>query len=439
MSSILLITVGGSHQPIVTAIQTLKPDRVIFICSEGSRGSKSQVIGTGKPCEVRKGSEVIERLPNIPIQVGLGEKFQPATDLVLLDNPDNLAECYQKIATKIQELQQISPLPILKADYTGGTKTMTASLVIAAIDHQVELLLTTGDRFDLIRVKRGEMTSSASVAPVLLQRSIERILPVFLQQYNYAAAIAELTELLAIVNVSPNLQKTIQILANICKGFEAWDRFDHEEAIAYLDNYRQYPEILSRVLFLRGVVGSRKAIDIDFKTDQVHKNHGYEIVQDLFLNAERRATQNRYDDAVGRLYRAIELLAQVRLLHKYEIVTGKLELSKLPEEIRGNYRDHAELPLQRSYELLTQLNADPIGKLYQQRKNKIQDVLRTRNHSLFAHGFRPVTRSDYEKMSQVIGDFIQNSIIAVVSEQSLNQPIQFPTTLDFVNVAYNRS
>jgi hypothetical protein len=32
--------------------------------------------------------------------------------------------------------------------------------------------------------------------------------------------------------------------------------------------------------------------------------HGYEIVEDLLLNAERRAMQDRYDDAVGRLYRA---------------------------------------------------------------------------------------------------------------------------------------
>jgi CRISPR-associated protein (TIGR02710 family) len=434
MTNILLITVGGSYQPIVTAIQTLKPDRIIFICSKGSRGSISQVIGTGTPCEVRKGSEIVDRLPNIPTQTSLGNKFQETTDLVILDNPDDLAECYQKIVAKIQELQQISPAPTIKADYTGGTKTMTASLVIAAIDHQVELLLTTGDRFNLIRVERGEMTAQAQVAPVLLQRSIEQFLPVFLQQYNYAAAIAELTQLLPIVNISPDLQRIIQVLANICKGFEAWDRFDHEEAIAFLDNYLQYPEIRSRVMFLKRVIVSRRGIDPDFQTNQSAKNHGYEVVQDLVLNAERRAAQNRYDDAVGRLYRALELLAQVRLWHKYQIATGNLDLAKLPEDIRDSYRNHAELPLQRSYELLTQLDPDPIGKLYKQSQNKIRDVLKNRNHSLFAHGFRPVIKADYEKMYQAIGDFIQNSIQAVVSEPSSSSPPQFLTTLHFVNL-----
>jgi hypothetical protein len=47
MPKILLVTVGGSFQPIVTAIGTLSPDRVIFICSDGDKGSKSQVIGEG--------------------------------------------------------------------------------------------------------------------------------------------------------------------------------------------------------------------------------------------------------------------------------------------------------------------------------------------------------------------------------------------------------
>jgi hypothetical protein len=79
-SSILLITVGGSHQPIATAIRSLEPDRTIFICSDGSKGSQSQVLRTGKPCEVRRGMEVVERLPNIPTQVGLGDRFNSTSD-----------------------------------------------------------------------------------------------------------------------------------------------------------------------------------------------------------------------------------------------------------------------------------------------------------------------------------------------------------------------
>ena len=36
--------------------------------------------------EVRRGTEVIEKLPNIPTQVGLGDRFQRDHDLILIQN-----------------------------------------------------------------------------------------------------------------------------------------------------------------------------------------------------------------------------------------------------------------------------------------------------------------------------------------------------------------
>jgi CRISPR-associated protein (TIGR02710 family) len=431
MTTILFVTVGGSPQPILTSIETLKPDRVIFVCS---KTSKSQVIGTGTPCEIRKGSEIVDRLPNIPTQTNLGNKFQESTDLVELVNPDNLAECYQKIVTKIQELQRISPLPTIKADYTGGTKTMTASLVIASIDHRVELLLTTGERLDLIRVEQDEMTAQAQVAPVLIQQTIEHSLPVFLQQYNFPGAITQLTELPSIKNsaISSSQKRTIQVLKDICQGFEAWDRFDHIAAMKYLKNYQQYSEIESRVGFLRKVIDSRKKIDDNIQVKLSDECHGYEIVQDLLLNADRRATQDRYDDAVGRLYRALELLAQVRLWQKYQIRTGNLDISKLPENIRGDYNNHDELGLFQSYQLLAQIKSEPMGKLYQQHKQDIKKVLKKRNNSLFAHGFSPITVDDYAGMHQAIEDFIHQCIEVVASNRSTLLPTQFPIDLSFI-------
>ncbi|ARV60587.1 hypothetical protein BZZ01_19930 [Nostocales cyanobacterium HT-58-2] len=159
MPKTLLVTVGGSFQPIVTAIYSLQPDRVIFIASDGDKGSKSQVIGEGTPCEVRRGSEVIERLPNIPTQVDLGERFQPQRDLVLIQNPDNLSECYLKIQRCIHHLQQETPDHEILADYTGGTKTLSAALVLAAVDCGISLYLTIAStRENLVKVERGELT-----------------------------------------------------------------------------------------------------------------------------------------------------------------------------------------------------------------------------------------------------------------------------------------
>lgn len=163
MPKILFVTVGGSFQPIITSIRSLQPDRVIFIASDGEKGSKSQVIDAGTPCEVRRGAEVIERLPNIPTQVNLGENFQPERDLILVQNPDNLAECYPKICNYIRNLQQESGHEIM-ADYTGGTKTLSAALAMAAVDCGISLYTTIATRDNLVKVERGELTQKVDTS-----------------------------------------------------------------------------------------------------------------------------------------------------------------------------------------------------------------------------------------------------------------------------------
>ncbi len=187
MPTILLITVGGSPQPIITAIQSLNPDRTVFICSDGARGSVSQVIGEGMPCEIRRGTEVVERLPNLPTYLGMGDRFHPDTDLVRLDNPDDLAECYGRIAAKINEIKTTDPNTQLLADYTGGTKTMSLALGMAALDYGVALYLTTNaTRENLIRVERGESTERAPTTLLTVERTLNQDLPRFLQDYNYS-------------------------------------------------------------------------------------------------------------------------------------------------------------------------------------------------------------------------------------------------------------
>ena len=163
MSKILFVTVGGSFQPIVTSIRSLQPDRVIFIASDGEKGSKSQVIGEGTPCEMRRGAEVLERLPNIPTQIELSDCFEKERDLILVQNPDDLKECYTKIHTFICNLQQEANHEIM-ADYTGGTKSLSAALAMAAVDCGVSLYVTIATRDNLVKVEQGQITQKVDIS-----------------------------------------------------------------------------------------------------------------------------------------------------------------------------------------------------------------------------------------------------------------------------------
>ncbi|NHC34315.1 TIGR02710 family CRISPR-associated CARF protein [Scytonema millei] len=433
MPKILLVTVGGSPQPILTAIEALQPDRVIFICSDGSKGSKTQIIGNGTPCEIRRGEEV-KKLPNIPTYLGLSN-FHPDTDLILIQ-PDDLSECYRQISSTIRTLQQDFPNYQILVDYTGGTKTMSAALAMAGIDYDLNLHITTSTtRENLFRVERGETTERASTIAISVERKIEQFLPLLLQQYNYAGAIAELKNILQLELPNETKQR-IRILRDCCAGFDAWDRFAHVDAWDLLQSYMKKPEIQPSALFLKRVMHSRAAIDEKFKAPDGIKGHGYEVVQDLLLNAERRATQERYDDAVGRLYRAIELLAQIRLWQAYKVKTGDVDLQNLPESLHADLllncdRGKIQLALTQSYLLLSKLPDEPLGKAYQEQAAKIQDVLQIRNYSILAHGFQPITKTDYQKFSGVVVSFIQNSIAMLVPEKQQFQPVQFLQNLNF--------
>jgi CRISPR-associated protein (TIGR02710 family) len=438
MLKILLVTVGGSPQPIFTAIDTLQPDRVIFFCSDGAKGSKSLVVGAGKPCKIRQNERLTLELPNIPTHLELNN-FQEATDLVIIQNPDDLAECYQRVTEVINFLKQ-SPNNQIVADYTSGTKSMSVALAMAITDNQEMLYVTTNtNRDNLTKVERGEATERVKTVEIVVKRKIEQFLPPLLKQYNYTGAIAELKNLLQL-ELSAESRTQVRKINDYCHSFDDWDRFNHKEALQLIQPYMNQPKIRSLGMFLKRIISSRAEIDEQFSSTENVKCHGYEIVEDLLLNAERRADQQRYDDAVGRLYRALELLAQIRLYKAHSIKTGNVEIDKLPEflhqsytALRANSQDgKIQLPLSRSYILLSELPDEPLGKIYQQQASKIQNGLQIRNYSLFAHGFSPIMKAEYKAFREVVVSFITSGIATLVPADSKSQAVQFPQDLNDV-------
>lgn len=437
MSKILLVTVGGSPQPILTAIETLQPERTIFFCSDGPKGSKNMVIGEGTPCKIRQKDQIVAEFPNIPTHLDL-TNFQPDTDLVLIQNPDDLSECYQLAINAIATIRQ-SPNSQIVADYTGGTKTMSIALAMAIVDSQGNLYVTTNtNRENLIRVERGEATERVRTVAIAVERKIGQSLPLLLGQYNYTGAITELKSLLQLELPSESRQR-VRKIKDCCTGFDAWDRFNHQEALQLLQPYMNLPKIQPLGMFLKRIIVSRAAIDEQFSTDITIKCHGYEIVEDLLLNADRRAAQERYDDAVGRLYRALELLAQIRL-STYNLKTGDIDIQQLPESLQAKYADPVlrskdskiQLALNKSYGLLSELPNEPLSPIYQQQANQIQNALQIRNYSLFAHGFKPIMKADYQAFSTVVVNFIKSSIAALIPPKSKFPSTQFPQDLHHI-------
>ena len=403
MSTLLALTVGGSCAPVVTAVRDYAPDFVCFFASSGPRGSRTRVDGPGEVCN---------GAPSIVAQTDLKpEQYE----VVELAEPDSLSECYGRVREALARLGAEREGWRRIADYTGGTKTMSVALVLAALEAGWELSLVTGTRPDLVKVLNGsEMAALINAWEVRARQRLAEAWRLF-NAYAYASAGALLESLLRTGPLSPALQDEVRQWVALCRAFDAWDRFDHARARQLLEPYQS--RFVPQWRFLKALIGLERAT-------------GYEPVLDLVRNAERRAARGRYDDAVARLYRALEMLAQVRLRQREPpLDTGNLDVSALPEGLRNRYealRDPGDgkvrIGLRRAYDLLAELD-DPLGRVWREHEKRVLNTLKKRNASILAHGSQPLGAGDFQEMHQIVQGFVEEGLAALEVEV---QAPQFP-------------
>lgn len=403
---ILILTVGGSHQPILKSISSNKPDFVAFLCSADAEPRKSSYLDVEGEGMVLKSTFDQKKpdMPNIVTQAGIRREGYQA---VKIDKYDNLNDCYLAAWELIKRLRDEHLDATIICDYTGGTKSMTAGLAAAAIDDgNCELKLVGGQRDDKVKVTDGtEMSLPAQVLDVQALRCIEAARPL-IERFDYAGA-EHILEEAALHFATDTTKENLQRWVSLCRGFNAWDRFDHATAQTLLQPYKQ--DFMDHFIFLTDIQGGR--------------GHGFEVVEDLLMNAERRAQQGRFDDATGRFYRALELTAQIWLLRKHKVSTDNIDLKRVPDSIRPELEGRknsdgiVQTGLMDSWRLIAAFNGDPLGELFKRYSGKIRnEFLAVRNQSLFAHGLKPIGKEQYlYKMKPLVDGFLQQAIDLAVA------------------------
>lgn len=420
---VLILTVGGSHQPLLKAIEQTKPDFIHFICSgDGAQpGSYRQIIGEGKVLHSTP-PKVPSQLPDLPNVATLARLEASRFVVHAIDQPDNLDACFQKAAEVLDAVSQQTPEADILVDYTGGTKSMAAGLAAAALDHgRCKFQLVTGRRNDLRQVTDGtEYVRSVRSDDIYMRRTLSQCFGL-LKRYDYSGA-ARLLEAATADHYSEKFQQQVQRTLDLCRAFDAWDRFEHQQAKNLLAIYKS-----------------------DFSHHYAHvsltvsgQGHGWELVEDLLLNAQRRAMQERYDDAVGRLYRALELTVQIWFQKRYQVDTSHVDLSRLPvhthEDLKKFTRSHGkiQLGLRDAWDFLEKLPEDPLAPHYIPQKKELLTHLQTRNNSLFAHGTTPITRAQFEAFFAFCQSLLSACLEAALSALKISRrcpPLQqFPTS-----------
>jgi hypothetical protein len=185
-----------------------------------------------------------------------------------------------------------------------------------------------------------------------------------------------------------------------------WDRFEWSDALHLAAN-TCLPKSLEALFAWWQRVDSAQAL-LFGEVPQVACT-GYELVQDLVLNAERRGSRGWYDDAVARLYRALELLAQTYI--QLELQYNHLDFWELPDI----QRDTAEWRLRRGisglYRWLRYREGDTgLGGAAARQWSVFQELLERRNRSLLGHGLQPVLQRDWQSLQARVNNLVNSAL-----------------------------
>lgn len=399
---ILVCSVGGSRDPIRSAIEALHPARACFVVSDGANGPSSitEVEGPDghKAHAERLGCEATEVLK------------------VPADDPDG---ALARVGGRLRQLQADHPGHRIVADYTGGTKSMSGALLMAALARSgIEVQVMAGRRPDLRHVEPG--TEKRHPVPsdfVVADRQLS-LAASLARGCDYSAALVVLDGLqrqLARGNQAfrPPRDWTCRLAAALraCQVLAHWDAFRHARAWQLLSQARDdgmpYMDAFTEA----------HASALERLASQPRDEPSWRLCSDLQRNAERLAARGRFDDALARLYRLAEAAAQARLFARWHLRSGAIPPAELPDRLRSadlERRDRRtgqvflELPLMRTLELLEARDPqDPLVAAWDRREDgRLASPAwqAGRNRSILAHGFQPVDEATWTAAKRWIDD-----------------------------------
>jgi CRISPR-associated protein (TIGR02710 family) len=395
---VLVCTVGGSHQPVLKALKARHWERVLFVCSAPTTESRSSVGMVTDAVEIA-GSEArpAQRLDPIPVQAGLA-----AGDWEIIEvPPDDPDSAFSLLVDRLRALNRDGRRVV--ADYTGGTKSMSAALVLSAFEAGAELQLVTGRRGDLVRVlDRTEREIAIGTRSVSVAREFERLAAGW-ERFAYQEAADGFTRLwndLKAEGASREELRQLTRAKELSEAFAAWDAFDHNSAAGGL------------------VKAIYKGLPIDGRSDWsdlaaalVRKQSApwrALHLRDLWRNAQRCAARGRWDDAVARLYRLWEAMAQWLLWADFRLDTAVVETG-----------------LKRSWDLYRHLRPEgEVACFWRREWARLDEKLVIRNRSILAHGGDRVSQAGWRTLS----DWTETGLLeALVREAArLREPHELP-------------
>lgn len=395
----LIVTIGKATEPTVKRINGLNPDLVYFIHSKKSKENSLFIIEE-------------TNLKNY--------RFK------LLDDHESVDDAFAKASECINELKKEDYTII--TDFTVGTKPMTAGLVMASIEHDCDYKYVgeadeNSREDELGPVKSGFEKNKDQENPYEKYAINEfRSGREFFDKYQFSASLENFTHALDKLSES-DLKLRSDLFIKLVSFYDSWDKFNFEnnldDIIDEIESNHSLNEYFTQEIpnFFMQMKNNLHFLD-------KNSNPMY-YLPDLLNNAERRISEGKYDDAVARLYRSLELIAQLQLL-KFRIVdentlkenrTFLIDKEKLQKKAskkalgeidtwnpygwkHTNKKYLERLDLSGDYSLLNILSSEKRNDLEKSSQEiykfylNIDARVKLRNKSILAHGLNALNERD---------------------------------------------
>lgn len=434
MKRLGIFTVGGSPDPIINTLKTYDFVYVFFICSSGRAESSTEWIVDGEP--LKEGVKIITKHVNLS-----RDKYEKILlDYKIVDDINSIYEELEKqLVPKVKAITKEERAYEVIANYTGGTKSMSIALALLAIYQDGwDLQLNTATRTNVIRIDRGDFP--LPINKINLNYKMERhIFNELMRKFYYDEILERVEKFLTERTLIENYKNELRNIRQILRVLTLWDKFEHKMALEELESLSKglpressMKDFLNKYLIrLKEILGQKKS-------------HGYDRVIDLMHNAKRRVTQEKYDDAVARYYRAVEMMAQIRLNLEFGLNSSDIKCEKiveLPPKARDYLRNLCEkamdekgsikIGLINDYELLAALD-DKLGIFYLQRKKYLLNAIEKRNYSILAHGDKPILKEEFNEIEPIFVEFLSEGLKEVGVD--INDDLQLPRSFSEVGL-----
>ena len=428
----LIMSVGTSYEPLVLDIQLLQPRRILFLYTEKTECTLGKIVKYCQLDAIRYSkSEVNETDP---------------------------LDIYREIKSAYLKWSRPDKLYI---DFTGGTKSMSAAAAMAGAVINVQLIYigTTQYLTDFRKPEPGTESLYYISNPVEIfgDLEIEKALALF-DKYNYSGARKKLKKLKESVP-TPDIRQQLSFVYNLALAYEHWDALEFPQAyetmhsltkeldrdfrlnrnflmMDFLPTLKKQEAILKQLDELSGILKEKRNMDVLKERDYI-----VPLMFTMYINAEIRRKQEKYDMATLLLYRLLEMIEQRRLAiynlyvsqmnytdisynlnrqPKLKGTSSDERLQMLKETVQGikcelfrrNVSSYLpeQISLLEGFILLLALNDEisevrsgrPIDKL-----KRIRSMVYLRNNSIFAHGLGPVSEEDFMKFRAFVIDIFK--------------------------------